>query len=85
MYKVLKRDGSLQDFDWKKLTDGVIKSGASQEEADKVATMVELWLSTVAGDEPIISNELHKQVLAALREVNPQAADSFEAYKKPED
>jgi transcriptional regulator NrdR family protein len=85
LFKVLKKDGSTEDFDWKKLTGGVMKAGASQEEADKVATIVELWLSTIAGDSPIVSNELHKQILKALREVNSQVADGFEAYRKPED
>lgn len=84
MYKVLKKDGSVQDFDWKKITSGVLSAGGSQEDADKVAEEVELWLSTVADEGVIISNDLHIKVLETLRSVNPDAAKRFEAYRKPD-
>jgi transcriptional regulator NrdR family protein len=84
MYKVLKKDGSVQDFDWKKVTNGVLKCGGTQEDADKVAQDVELWLSTVADDGIIKSNDLHIKVIETLRAVNPEAAKKFEAYRKPD-
>ena len=84
MYKVLKKDGSVQDFDWKKVTSGVLLAGGSQEDAEKVASGVELWLSTVADDGLIKSNDLHIKVLDTLRAVNPDAAKRFEAYRKPD-
>ncbi len=84
MYKVLKKDGSVQDFEWKKVISGVISSGATQEEADKVAEGVELWLSTVAEDGMIKSYDLHMKVIETLKSVNADAAVKFEGYKKPE-
>jgi transcriptional regulator NrdR family protein len=84
MYKVLKKDGSIQDFDWKKVISGVLNSGASQEEADKVASDVELWLSTAVDDGIVKSNDLHIKVLETLRSVNPVAAGKFEEYRKPD-
>jgi transcriptional regulator NrdR family protein len=84
MYKVLKKDGSVQDFDWKKVISGVLNSGASQEEADKVASDVELWLSTAVDDGIVKSYDLHMKVLETLRSVNSEAAVKFEQYKKPE-
>jgi transcriptional regulator NrdR family protein len=84
MYKVLKKDGSVQDFDWKKVIFGVVSSGATQEEADKVAEGVELWLSTVAEDGMIKSYDLHMKVIETLKSINPEAAVKFEGYKKPE-
>jgi transcriptional regulator NrdR family protein len=84
MYKVLKRDGSLQDFDWKKLVNGLLKSGATEEEAERVATQVEAWVSTVAVDGVIKSYDLHVRVLESIREINPAAAKNFEDFKKPE-
>jgi transcriptional regulator NrdR family protein len=84
MYKVLKKDGSVQDFDWKKVTNGILLAGGSQEDADKVASEVELWLSTVADEGLIKSNDLHIKVLETLKVVNPDAAIRFEAYRKPD-
>jgi transcriptional regulator NrdR family protein len=85
MYKVLKNDGSIQDFDWKKVTNGILMAGGTVEEADKVAESVELWLSTVAdGDGIIKSNDLHIKVLETLRGINETAAKKFEEYRKPE-
>jgi transcriptional regulator NrdR family protein len=84
MYKVLKKDGTIQDFDWKKVILGIVNSGASQEEADKVASQVELWLSTVAEDGMIKSYDLHMKVIDVLRGVNQEAAKRFEQYKKPQ-
>lgn len=84
MYKVLKKDGSIQDFDWKKVTDSVLKAGGSQEDAEKVAEAVELWLSTVIDDGMIKSNDLHIKVIETLREFNPDAAKKFEEYRKPD-
>lgn len=84
MYKVLKKDGSVQDFEWKKVTNGVLLAGGSKEDADKVAGEVELWLSTVADEGTIKSNDLHIQVLETLKKVNPDAAIRFEAYRKPD-
>jgi len=83
MYKVLKKDGSVQDFDWKKVTNGVLSAGGSQENAEKVAEEVELWLTTVA-DEGIIKSEiLHQKVADTLMEVNPEAGKQFVAFRKP--
>lgn len=84
MYKVLKKDGRIEDFDWKKVVSGVINSGSTQEEAEKVAEEVELWLSTAVDDGVVKSYDLHIKVLETLRGINPQAAIKFEEYKKPE-
>lgn len=84
MYKVLKKDGSIQDFDWNKVISGVINSGASQEEAEAVASGVELWLSTAIDDGIVKSNDLHIKVLETLRDINPIAAQKFEDFKKPD-
>jgi transcriptional regulator NrdR family protein len=84
MYKVLKKDGRIEDFDWRKLTDGIRRSGATKDEAEQVAAEIELWLSKVDEDGTVKSNDLHIQVLESLRKVNPKAAAAFEAFKKPE-
>jgi hypothetical protein len=84
MYKVLKNDGSVQDFDWKKLTDSIMNAGATQEEAEKVGVEVEMWLSTVASDGVVKSYDLHLKVISILKQINPGSAEVFENFKKPE-
>ena len=37
MFKVIKKDGTEQDFDRGKILNGVIKSGATPETAEAVA------------------------------------------------
>lgn len=82
MYKVQKKDGSLQDFDRNKVVSGVLKSGGSNEDGEKVAAAIDAWLPIAAAEGAVKSLDLHTQVLKILRTVNPTAAASFESYKK---
>ncbi len=85
MYKVLKKDGRVEDFDWKKLEFGIKNAGATDSDAEKVATRVEEWLNTVADENGMIkSYDLHVKVLDVLKEVNPTAGAAFEAFRKPD-
>ncbi len=84
MYKVQKKDGSLEDFDKQKLVSGVVKSGASPEEAQKVADAVEAWLPTVAKENVVNSTDIRVKGLEVLKTVNPDVAAQFETFKKPE-
>ena len=85
MYKVLKKDGKVEDFNWQKLISGVMKAGASKEEADKVASEIEIWLANVAdGDSKIKSYDLHMKVIEALTKINPAVGSSFKNFRKPE-
>jgi len=81
MFKVLKKDGSEQDFDRTKIINGVQKSGASPDVAETVASEVELWLPEKAMDGKISHLDLKAKVIEVLRSKDPKAADSFEAYK----
>jgi len=80
MYKVKKRDGSLEDFDRGKVLKGALGAGASSQEAEQVVSAVEAWLPTVA---VVGSNEISSKVIEVLKSVNPTAAASFESYQKP--
>ncbi len=85
MFKVQKKDGSLEDFDRGKITGGVIKAGGSAEDAEKVAAEVEAWLPTVAVEGVVKSTDIRTKGLGALQTVNPTVAASFESYKKAGD
>jgi len=83
MYQVQKKDGSLEDFDRTKIANGVLKSGGSQEDGEKVAVAIDAWLPVVAGKGAVRTLDLRAKVLEVLRTVNPTAAVNFESYKKP--
>lgn len=82
MFKVQKKDGTLEDFDRSKVVSGVIKAGGTPEDAEKVAVEIEVWLPTVAVDNVVQSSALRVKGLEILQTVNPTAAATFEAYKK---
>lgn len=81
--KVRKNDGSLEDFDRAKISNGAMKSGATAEQAEQVASQVEAWAQTAAVDSIIGTAEIRTKLLEVLRALNPQAAAAFEAYQKP--
>jgi transcriptional regulator NrdR family protein len=85
MFRVQKNDGTLEDFDSNKLTSGITKAGASDEEAQKVLSEVEAWLSTVAVNGVVKSLEIKNKVLELLQETNPAAVTNFESYKKSQE
>jgi len=82
--KVQKKDGRLEDFDRNKVINGVIKSGATPEEAEEVTRQVEGWLVTAATSGVVSSIAIRSKVLEVLQVLNPTAAASFESYQKPE-
>ena len=82
MFKVQKKDGTLEDFDRSKVVNGVIKAGGTPEDAEKVAAEIEVWLPTAAVDNVVQSSALRVKGLEILQTVNPVVAATFETYKK---
>lgn len=80
--KVEKKDGRLEGFDRNKINKGIVKSGASPTEAETIANQIETWAQSAVVDGVIKSSAIRTKVLALLRPVNPEAAATFEAYKK---
>lgn len=85
MFKVQKKDGTLEDFDKQKIVDGVVKAGASPEDGQKVADAIEAWLPTVAKEDVVDSMDIRSKGLEVLKEVNPDVAAQFESFKKSEE
>lgn len=83
MYKVQKKDGTYEDFDRNKLISGAIRAGATQEQAEQIAGEIEAWLPSVAVNGIVSSLDIRNKGLEILRTLNPEAAASFESYKKP--
>jgi len=82
MYKVQKKDGSLEDFDRNKIVNGVLNAGGSAEEAEKVASEIEAWLPAGAVNGVVRSLDIRTKGLEVFRGLNPTAAATFESYKK---
>jgi len=81
--KVEKKGGRVENFQRAKVEGGILKSGASQEQAEDIASKVEAWARENAANEVIKTSNIRIRVLELLREVNPKAAGAFEAYRKP--
>lgn len=82
--QVEKKNGQLQPFDKSKVAAGLIRSGASVEEAENVASQVEAWAQTNGTEGVIKSLDLRAKVLEILKTVNEVVATAFESYQKPQ-
>ncbi len=78
-----KKDGSLEPFDRNKIKNGLIKSGASEAEAESITSQAETWAQTTAVNNIVKTADIRTKVLELLRSANPTVAASFEAYQKP--
>ena len=82
MYKVQKKDGTLEDFDPNKILSGVKKAGGSEEDAQKVLSEIQAWLPTAAQNNVVKVLDIRTKGLEILRSINPEVAASFESYQK---
>ncbi len=82
MFKVQKKDGTLEDFDRSRIIAGIMKAGGTAEEAEKVASAIEAWLPTAVVDGIVQSNAIRVKGLEVMQTVNPVVAATFESYKK---
>lgn len=82
MSQVQKKDGSLIDFDQNKIIAGILRAGGTQEDAQAVATSIEVWLPAVVVNDIVKTSDLRSKVIEELKLVNPIAAANFESYKK---
>ncbi len=81
MLQIQKQDGSLQDYDRRKLLTSLIRAQATPEQAMQVTTEIESWL--IAQNTPMVkSDDIKSRILEDLNKVNPDAAHAYEAYKK---
>ena len=80
--KVVKRDGSEEDFDRMKISGSVVKAGGTQEQGENIADQVVTWAKGVAIDGKVKTTDIGEKVLELLRPVNPEAADAYEAYRQ---
>ena len=83
--KIIKKNGSLQDFNGEKIKNAIRKSATrvcvtlTPKEEDKVVNTVKKQLQY--NEVPIPVNTIHNMVECALDNVNPQVAKSYREYR----
>uniref|UniRef100_A0A7C5YRX4 ATP-cone domain-containing protein n=1 Tax=candidate division CPR3 bacterium TaxID=2268181 RepID=A0A7C5YRX4_UNCC3 len=80
---VHKKDGRLEPFMREKVVNGMVKAGATQEQANNIADQIERWILETAQKRVVETLDIRAKLLELLRPINPQAATSFESYVKP--
>lgn len=81
--KVRKRDGRLQDFDRTKIANSIAKAGGLPGQAEEIAVQIENWVAGAATAGVIDSSAIRARAIELLQRTNPQAAETFEQYRKP--
>lgn len=85
MYKVIKKDGNLEDFDRSKIVSGAMKAGVTAIQAESLASEIEAWLPTVAVDNAVNSSNIRTKCLEILNTISVEATNRFGSYTKPAD
>lgn len=83
MYKVQKKNGTLEEFNKNKILNGLVKAGASMEDAQKILEGIEAWLPKTQVNGIVKSADIRTKGLEILEVVNPDVAKGFRSYQKP--
>ena len=83
-FQVIKKDGTLEDFEKGKIERVITAAGLSQEQAEKLADDIEKWAET-SGKNQITTLQIRNQVLLELKGLNEFAANAFVWYEKTKD
>ena len=79
--KVIKRDGSVRDFDQEKIAKVTKAAGLENEEADKLAQGVKEWAEGL-NKEQITSLEIRDRVSEELKLLNSYASRKYDWYQE---
>ena len=83
-FQVIKKDGSLEDFEKGKIERVTTAAGLSQKQAKKLASDIEKWAKT-SGKKQIAVLQIRNQLLKELNDLNQFAANAFVWYEKTKD
>ncbi|MFH1970829.1 MAG: ATP cone domain-containing protein [Patescibacteria group bacterium] len=78
-----KKDGTLEEFDKNKILNGVVRAGASSEDAQKILNEIEAWLPGAQVNGIVKSVDIRTKGLEILDIINPEVAKGFRSYQKP--
>jgi transcriptional regulator NrdR family protein len=80
--QVRKRDGSTEPFMRDKVYNGVVKSGATPEQAEKITAQLESMAPSISDEGVVPTDTIADKVVELLGAENPAAAENFETYRK---
>lgn len=83
-FQVIKKDGTLEDFEKGKIERVTSAAGLSRNQAKELADNIEKWAET-SGKNQIATLQIKEQVLKGLNNLNQFAADAFVWYEKTKD
>lgn len=78
---VIKRDGSRQHFQSRKISKVVKAAGLNSNQTAKLAKTVSLWAASLNKNE-VSSLRIRDKVLEQLRLIDPPVARLFQWYQK---
>jgi len=79
--KVIKRDGSIEDFNQNKIARVVKAAGLNDNRAQKLAKKVAEWLEAKKQAQ-VTSLQIRDKVIEELQKVDKYAANLFVSYQK---
>ncbi len=82
--KVVKRNGTEEDYNPEKVIRVLKVSGLTEEEAKKLASSVTAWLKEDKKDK-VTSLQIRDKVVVEVQKVNKVAADKYISYEKYKD
>lgn len=84
MVKVLKLDGSTEDFDLKKIKRVVVAAGLTEEQGQKLVDNIGQWAISL-NKTTVSVKDIRDQVYEGLKKVSSYAAGLFSWYEKTKD
>ena len=80
-FQVVKKDGTLEDFEKDKIERVTLAAGLSQEQAKKLAGDIETWTQN-SGKNKITTLQIRDRVVSELGKINQFATNAFVWYEK---
>ncbi len=81
---VIKKDGSIEDYNPQKITKVVIAAGLYPDQANILSTNITNWLKE-KNLSKVTSIQIKNQVIEELKKINQYAAGLFTWYEKTKD
>ncbi len=82
MYRVKKRDGSIQDFSGGKLGIIMGNTGLNDNDIQNVLNIIDAWLPTVANDNIVNSLDIRTKLIEEVEKIDADAAAAIRDYIK---
>lgn len=82
--RVIKRDGSKEDFTVDKISRVVEAAGLKKDEVQNVTNNTLAWLQQINTDE-ISSLQIRDKVIEELKKINEYSANMFSWYEQTKD